>query len=288
MSADDWDDDGFDDEGERTLAGDELADYLAQQKPKQPPRRPPTSRAAPRPSGAAQRPSGAAQRPTGPRRVPSDTRGQQSRTRAGASRGGRPGPPRGGNKRPPQDDPIIGKTLSGCKVERYLGQGGMAKVYLARQLDLERDVAVKVLSPKLTRNPKQVEQFVTEAKTLARLEHPNVVTIYNVGEEDGVHFLIMQLITGGDLKDLLKRRGGKLSPEESCKLIGQAAAGLYQAHSEGIVHRDIKPGNILVVEGPTGVQVKVTDFGLALMAGDPALAGGQLATQAFWDGLGSA
>jgi serine/threonine protein kinase/formylglycine-generating enzyme required for sulfatase activity len=175
-----------------------------------------------------------------------------------------------------EEDDLIGAEVGGCRILSRLGHGGMATVYLARQLDLDRNVAVKVLSRKLTWDPHQVEQFVNEARTLARLEHPNVVHVYGVGETEGIHYVVLELVEGGTLKDLLDERG-HLPSSEASDLLGQMAQGLLAAHQAGVVHRDVKPGNVLVSQGRLGLTAKITDFGLALMQDDPALAAGQLA-----------
>jgi formylglycine-generating enzyme required for sulfatase activity/predicted Ser/Thr protein kinase len=161
-------------------------------------------------------------------------------------------------------DPMLGRQLGDCDVKAFLGKGGMATVYLGVQRGLEREVAVKVLSPELTKDRKQLEQFFREARTLAKLEHPNIVTVYNVGHEDETHFLVLQLIKGGSLHDSLKTQP-IFPPDDARDVIYQIASGLHEAHSQGIVHRDIKPDNVLVAPGPT---YKITDFGLAMMGQD--------------------
>jgi serine/threonine protein kinase/formylglycine-generating enzyme required for sulfatase activity len=169
--------------------------------------------------------------------------------------------------RDPGDDAMLGRVVGQFRIEKLLGRGGMAVVYLARQLDLDREVAVKVLSAKLTADPRQVDQFAREARALAKLEHPNVVTVYAFGkEEDGVVWLAAQLVRGGSLRNLLDEKK-KFSPAEATSFVAQIGRGLLEAHKLGIVHRDIKPDNVLVGAGPT---LKITDFGLARMAGDPA------------------
>ncbi|MGH7293748.1 MAG: serine/threonine-protein kinase, partial [Polyangiaceae bacterium] len=155
-------------------------------------------------------------------------------------------------------DPFIGKTLGGARLERLIGKGGMGSVYRATQLDLERPIAVKILSPALVSSPVQVQQFFREAKALAKLEHANIVTIYSVGKDEDVHFILMQLVEGGSLEGRL-RWSGRLSIEQACGFFEQAAKGLEDAHQKGIVHRDVKPENMLVA----GEVLKVTDFGLA-------------------------
>lgn len=156
---------------------------------------------------------------------------------------------------------LTGKTLGGCTIQQRLGKGAMATVYLAKQLDLDRDVAVKVLSPRLTKDPRLVAAFVQEAKLLAKLEHPNVVPVYAVGHDEDSHFLVLQLVRGGSLQTLLKEKG-RFSADEVLLFAQQIARGLQAAHRKGIVHRDIKPGNVLLTEEGA---LKLTDFGLAIM-----------------------
>ncbi|MCA8920498.1 MAG: protein kinase [Planctomycetes bacterium] len=165
----------------------------------------------------------------------------------------------------PRHRALQGTTLGGCRIDGFLGMGGMAAVYRAEQLGLERLVAVKVLSQQLTRDPKQVEQFMREARALAKVEHPNIVRIYGVGQEEGLHFLVVQLVAAGSLRDLLER-DGRLSTERAFKAARELCLGLGAAHKAGIVHRDVKPDNILV--GSDGALL-LTDFGLARMADDP-------------------
>jgi formylglycine-generating enzyme required for sulfatase activity len=166
-----------------------------------------------------------------------------------------------------QDAGLTGQELGGCEVVKLLGRGGMGSVYLAHQIDLERDVAIKVLSPKLTDDARQVEQFFREAKALARVEHRNIVTIYQVGSDADVHFLVMQLVTGGSLGDLLKAQK-RLEVEQACDCVVQVARGLGAAHKAGIIHRDVKPDNVLLAQDAHGPVMKVTDFGLARVEGD--------------------
>ena len=161
---------------------------------------------------------------------------------------------------PPVRD-LVGESLGGCAVLRRLGQGGMATVYLAKQAGLDREVALKVLSPRLTQSPAQVEQFFSEAKTIAKLEHPNIVGIHQVGEEDGLHYLVLQYVAGGSLEDLLRARG-RVDPATAVAYAVQIGRGLGKAHEAGIIHRDVKPGNVLVA----GDTLKLTDFGLAQMS----------------------
>jgi hypothetical protein len=171
---------------------------------------------------------------------------------------------------PEAEDPLIGKVVGGAKIEALIGRGGMGSVYRAYQLELERPIAVKVLLPQFTSDPKQVQQFFREAKALAKLDHPNIVTIFNVGKDDETHWIQMQLVDGGSLEHYL-RRSGRLPVEKACALIEQAAHGLLEAHAKGIVHRDVKPENMLVATAADPPTVKVTDFGLARICGDQGL-----------------
>jgi eukaryotic-like serine/threonine-protein kinase len=141
------------------------------------------------------------------------------------------------------------------EVERVLGRGGMAVVYLARDRELHRSVAVKVLEPRFTGDESVQARFVREARLAARLSHPNVVQVYDAGESDDRPYIVMEYVPGSSLA-----QAGKLPPDEAVQLALQACAGLQHAHEAGLVHRDIKPGNLLLRED--GV-LKIADFGIA-------------------------
>lgn len=143
-----------------------------------------------------------------------------------------------------------------------IGEGGMAVVYKARCTFLDRWVAIKILRDQYANNPEFVDRFQREARAAARLAHPNIVSIYDVGEDQGRHFIVMEYVQGENLKDYLSRRG-PLTPQTVAEMGQQVAAALAHAHCRGIIHRDIKPHNLLV--SPEG-QVKVTDFGIARAA----------------------
>ncbi len=146
-----------------------------------------------------------------------------------------------------------------------VGAGAMGTVFKARQKRLDRIVALKVLRPSLARNKRYVDRLRREAHIVARFNHPNIVTGYDLGEEDGYHFFVMEFVEGKALKDLLSEWG--LFPEDQVLDVArQVTSALEHAYDKGIIHRDIKPGNILI-EDETGV-VKVTDLGLAKAAGD--------------------
>ena len=141
-----------------------------------------------------------------------------------------------------------------------LGKGGFGRVYRVRDLHLEREVALKVLHPSLTQDPEVVERFRREAQLAARLSHPNIVNIYDIGGRFGLLWYTMELIDGPSLAQLVER-DGPLPLDQVLRMLREALSALAHAHGSGLVHRDIKPENILI--DPTG-SVQITDFGLAL------------------------
>ena len=155
-----------------------------------------------------------------------------------------------------------GATLGRYRIEGNLGAGGMADVYAATDTALGRRVALKVLPPEFARDAERVRRFDKEVRAAAALEHPGIVTVYEVGEDQGLHFFAMQLIPGGDLKARL--RGEALAPESALAITREIASALGYAHAKGFVHRDVKPENILFREDGTAV---LTDFGIAKAAG---------------------
>jgi eukaryotic-like serine/threonine-protein kinase len=148
------------------------------------------------------------------------------------------------------------------RVERTLGRGGMATVYLAADSELGRSVAVKVLADNLAGDNTFRERFLREARLAAGLSHPNVVNVFDVGETDGRPFIVMEYVEGETVADEL-RASGAMSPEHAVDLALQACAGLEAAHASGLVHRDVKPQNLLV--RPDGT-LKIADFGIARAA----------------------
>jgi len=171
---------------------------------------------------------------------------------------------------------VIGRTLCHYHITAALGAGGMGEVYRATDTKLGRDVAIKVLPAEMAASPERLERFRREAKALAALDHPGIVTVHSVEEADGVHFLTMQLVEGQPLDRLIPEGG---LPVGRILDIATALAGaLAAAHDKGIVHRDLKPANVMVTgEG----RVKVLDFGLAKVAGsgDGAQGGSELPTE---------
>ena len=157
-------------------------------------------------------------------------------------------------------------VMKGQKInDRYqiiktIGEGGMANVYLAYDTILDRDVAVKVLRGDLANDEKFVRRFQREALNASSLSHPNIVEVYDVGDDNGQYFIVMEYIEGKNLKDLLKKRG-KLTVSEVVDIMSQIADGLSVAHDSYIIHRDIKPQNIMILENGL---VKITDFGIAM------------------------
>jgi eukaryotic-like serine/threonine-protein kinase len=153
---------------------------------------------------------------------------------------------------------MIGRTLAHYEITSQLGKGGMGEVYQAKDRNLGRDVAIKVLPEEFARDVDRVARFQREAKLLASLNHPNIAAIYGLEESAGTTFLVLELVEGETLADRIK--SGPIPVEESLKLSLQIAEALEAAHENGVIHRDLKPANIKVT--PQG-KVKVLDFGLA-------------------------
>jgi serine/threonine-protein kinase len=145
------------------------------------------------------------------------------------------------------------------EILRHLARGGMAEVYLARDHLLDRPVAVKVLSSEFARDPTFVERFRREARAAANLSHPGIVSVYDWGEAAGTYYIVMEYVEGRSLRDIIQH-SAPLHPHRAAEICGDIADALAFAHDKGVVHRDVKPGNVLIT--PQG-QVKVTDFGIA-------------------------
>jgi serine/threonine-protein kinase len=157
-------------------------------------------------------------------------------------------------------------SLSGrYETGEKLGSGGMSNVYKATDLILERTVAVKILAEHLSDDERFVARFRREALAVAKLIHPNIVQVYDTGVDDGRHYIVMEYVEGRSGAQILQRHG-PVGPEIAAELGVQACAGLDYAHRRGIIHRDVKPGNLMVFGGPVGggeMTVKLTDFGIA-------------------------
>jgi len=158
--------------------------------------------------------------------------------------------------------------FGGYRIETALGRGGMGAVYLAEHVRLKRKVALKVLPPELAEDERFRDRFIRESELAASLDHPNVLPIYEAGEQDGVLFIAMRFVDGMDLKKLLELEG-PLGPDRTATIVGQVASALDAAHANGLVHRDVKPGNILLAR-PTDEgsleHVYLSDFGLTKRA----------------------
>ncbi|BCJ51108.1 serine/threonine protein kinase [Actinoplanes sp. NBRC 14428] len=167
-------------------------------------------------------------------------------------------------------DTLIGTTIDGrYRITGRVARGGMATVYTAVDDRLERTVALKIIHPSQATNVHFVDRFTDEAKTIARLTHPNVVAVYDQGRHQGLPYLVMEYVQGRTLRDLLTQRR-RLNPVEALAILEQMLAAIAAAHRAGLVHRDVKPENVLVAEAPSGgianlvdSVVKVADFGLA-------------------------
>jgi Tol biopolymer transport system component/predicted Ser/Thr protein kinase len=157
-----------------------------------------------------------------------------------------------------RDPSVSGKTVGAYSVLSEIGRGGMGVVLLAHDPRLERRVALKALAPEFANDPERLARFSREARTLASLNHPNVAQVYGLEEQDGSRYLVMEFVEGRTLGQLLD--AGPLAVDEALRLAAQIASGVEAAHEQGVIHRDLKPGNVVVT--PEG-KAKVLDFGLA-------------------------
>src|SRR5881394_1093908 len=155
-----------------------------------------------------------------------------------------------------------GSEFGGYRIEAIAGQGGMGVVYRATQLALDRSVALKLITPEFANDPEFRNRFKRESKLAASIEHPNVIPVYEAGEQNGSLFLAMRYVEGTDLKSVLTREG-RLEPLRTARFVAQIAAALDAAHAAGLVHRDVKPANVLVA----GEHAYLSDFGLTRLAG---------------------
>jgi YVTN family beta-propeller protein len=165
----------------------------------------------------------------------------------------------------------IGTELAGYRIERVLGRGGMSVVYLAHDLRLKRKVALKLLAPELAEDEGFRVRFLRESQLAASLDHPNVVPVYEAGEVDGLFYIAMRYVLGTDLKALLRAEGA-LAPERALALVGQVANALDAAHDRGLVHRDVKPSNVLLTGRAGEEHCYLADFGLSTSTSDRSVA----------------
>src|SRR5581483_7293345 len=163
------------------------------------------------------------------------------------------GPPSGG------PDPIIGKEIDGCAIVKKIGQGGMGIVYLAEHTKLRQQYVVKILNPALTAAEDTIQRFFREAQSVARLNHPGIVGIQNVGQEGEYYYIRMEYVDGDTVENIVKEQK-KLEWKLATRIIYETAEALSHAHKKGTIHRDIKPENIMLTKNG---EVKVMDFGLA-------------------------
>src|SRR4029079_18364750 len=181
---------------------------------------------------------------------------------------------------PSTADTRIGAEFLGYRIESLAGRGGMGVVYRAYDLRLKRTVAVKLIAPELSELEDFRERFLIETELAASLEHPNVVPIHDAGEGDGQLYIAMRYVEGGELRTVLQKEG-RLEPARAVAICGQLAAALDAAHSRGLVHRDVKPSNVLLDENE---HVYLADFGLSRRLadrGEPGATGLSLGTPAY-------
>ena len=160
-----------------------------------------------------------------------------------------------------REAPRPGDAFAGHVIEDEVGRGGMGIVFRARNVALDRLRAIKVVAPELSADPAFAARFRREARLAASVEHPNVVTVHHAGDEDGLLYIVMRYVDGVDLARLLA--DGPLPPERAMAILRPVAAALDAAHASGLVHRDVKPANVLIEDAPGGERVYLTDFGIS-------------------------
>ncbi len=173
-----------------------------------------------------------------------------------------------GENRPAIGDFPPGSRIAGYQIEELLGRGGMAVVYRAADVRLDRQVALKVLAPELTRDSAFRQRFIRESRAGAAVDHPNIIPVFEAGEADGVLFIAMRYVAGRDVRALIER-SGPLPPSRVANIVTQVASALDAAHARGLVHRDVKPANMLLGSVASGVapdHVYLSDFGLSKLS----------------------
>jgi hypothetical protein len=214
--------------------------------------------AAPAPAAPAAAPAPAAPAPAAPSRPVSAL--EALAQAAAASKAGAPGAPGRAAAREERPDALVGTQVNGFKIQSRIGSGGFGVVYKAFDTNLERSVAIKMLPPKIAKAGQGlVERFLREARSAAKLSHPNIVTIHQICPYKDTYYIVMELVDGGALHEFLSVQK-RFPSAEATRVIRAAAEGLGHAHRRGIIHRDVKPGNIMLTNDG---QVKVSDFGLA-------------------------
>jgi len=171
--------------------------------------------------------------------------------------------------------PDVGDVIAEkYRIDGQLGEGGMAVVFAAQHMLLDKPIAVKILSPDLPHTPTIVERFLTEAKAAAKVDCPNVARVMDVGTlKSGLPYMVMERLDGCDLEELL-RLEGQLAIGDAVDYVLQALAGLAHAHTLGIIHRDLKPANLFLAHQPDGTAIiKILDFGIAKLSGGTMAAG---------------
>ena len=160
--------------------------------------------------------------------------------------------------------PLVGDEFAGYRVRSVLGRGGMSVVYQAENLRLSSVIALKVLAPELAADDVFRARFLEESRMAASLNHPNVIPIYDMGSQDDLLYIAMRYVSGTDMRQMIKKRG-RILPATALFLVGQAARALDAAHRKGLVHRDVKPGNLLIERGSDEADpdhVYLADFGI--------------------------
>ena len=156
---------------------------------------------------------------------------------------------------------MVGTKLAHYFIQEKIGEGGMGVVYKAKDSRLRRTVAIKILPQLITQRRKALKRFIREAQTASALNHPNICTIYDIGQTDGIQYIVMELIEGETLREIMNRKGS-LTEKEVIEIGLKICDALHAAHSKGVIHRDIKPENIMISRDGF---VKVLDFGLAIL-----------------------